>query len=68
MFVNLCVHILLPDVDECLTASSPFVCDLTNGRCHNTAGSYYCTCDSGYTLLGTDCHSKYIPNCDKAEH
>ena len=37
------------DVDEC--AASPGPCDAVNGGCMNSpAGSYTCTCNSGYEL------------------
>ena len=35
----------LLDIDECATANGN--CDQD---CHNTNGSYYCTCDSGWRL------------------
>lgn len=35
------------DEDECNGTNS---CDITNGGCTNTVGSYNCTCDSGYML------------------
>ena len=40
-------------MDEC--AGMPNAC--SNGRCVNTAGSYYCVCDLGYKvdLHGTSC-------------
>ena len=41
------------DVNEC--ATSP--CD-ANAACANTAGSYTCTCNSGYTGNGTSCTGK----------
>ena len=34
------------DIDECTTANGN--CDHT---CHNTNGSYYCTCNGGFFLL-----------------
>ncbi|XP_072172525.1 uncharacterized protein [Diadema setosum] len=43
--------ILLNDVDEC--AESEEIC--SNGECHNTDGSYYCTCLPGYTGNGDIC-------------
>ena len=49
MFVFVCNA----DVNEC--ATSP--CD-ANAACANTAGSYTCTCNSGYTGNGTSCTGK----------
>ena len=34
------------DIDECAVENGG--CDHT---CHNTSGSYYCTCNEGYLLL-----------------
>lgn len=34
-----------PDIDEC--SLNPLLCAF---RCHNTKGSYVCTCPAGYTL------------------
>ena len=48
---------LLTDIDEC---------DHNNGdcgdTCHNTVGSFYCSCDDGY-LLQSDgsCDGKSVP-------
>ena len=39
------------DVDECATDSGGCA-----QNCHNTVGSYYCSCDDGYTL-NEDGHS-----------
>ena len=45
------------DINECL---------VDNGGCHhvciNTAGSYICQCDNGYTSVnnGVDCTGKYL--------
>ena len=41
------------DIDEC--SKSP--CD-ANATCTNTAGSFTCTCNSGYTGNGTSCAGK----------
>ena len=35
-----------PDINECLLGNGQ--CD---HDCHNTIGSYYCTCQMGYLLL-----------------
>ena len=40
------------DVDECTTGSHNCHEDAT---CHNNKGSFYCTCDIGYTGNGTHC-------------
>ena len=42
------------DIDEC-TTSNP--CD-ANAICHNTPGSYLCSCKSGYTANGETCNGK----------
>ena len=39
-------HTFSPDINECLLANGQ--CD---HDCHNTIGSYYCTCQVGYLLL-----------------
>ena len=52
-----CIYWLMTDIDEC---------DHNNGgcgdTCHNTVGSFYCTCDDGY-LLQSDgsCDGKSVP-------
>lgn len=45
-----CMVIAFPDVDECV--SSP--CH-SNATCNNTAGSYECTCNSGFRGNGFAC-------------
>jgi len=35
-------------MDEC--ANNEAGCDLTNGYCHNTTGSYECRCYDGYEI------------------
>ena len=38
-------------------------CSVNNGgcqqTCHNTAGSYYCQCSTGYTLDHNNCTGDY---------
>lgn len=41
------------DVNECTAGSHN--CDTRNGGCVNTVGSFRCTCNSGYRLVGTSC-------------
>ena len=41
-----CIHTHSPDINECLLANGQ--CD---HDCHDTIGSYYCTCLMGYLLL-----------------
>ena len=43
------------DIDEC--SASPSVCDI-NAKCSNTRGSYYCTCNSGFTGDGKNCQGR----------
>ena len=45
-----------PDIDECAIGTG--MCD-TNASCTNTAGSYNCTCNNGFTGNGFNC-SKYL--------
>ena len=40
------------DISEC--ENDPSICD-TNANCINTAGSYMCSCSSGYTGDGAMC-------------
>ena len=44
------------DIDECATNNGG--CDQ---NCHNTAGSYYCTCNTGFLLDDDDhgCSGEY---------
>ena len=58
-WMHLCV-----DVDECDDSTEPDDCD---HRCHNTMGSYVCSCYPGYNLApdGTSCSDKnecYVSN------
>ena len=58
---NYCtVHIILltcPDTNECANNNGSCA-----QNCHNTVGSYYCTCNTGYTLSsdGHACNGEYI--------
>ena len=45
-----------PDIDECAIGTG--MCG-TNASCTNTAGSYNCTCNNGFTGNGFNC-SKYL--------
>ena len=45
-----------PDIDECTVGTDN--CDDFTGLCHNTVGSYDCSCQPGYTGPGT------IGSCD----
>lgn len=47
--LKLCDYI--KDIDECSLDNE---CD-TNANCNNTIGSYYCTCDVGYSGNGRNC-------------
>ncbi len=48
----------LPDIDECNSANGG--CEQ---NCHNSYGSYKCTCDDGFKLSDNkhDCIRKYHP-------
>ncbi|XP_046546605.1 mucin-like protein [Haliotis rubra] len=47
------------DIDEC--HNDDHGC---NGTCHNTPGSYYCTCDKGYVLSSDGKACRDINECD----
>ena len=56
-----CVHVvneIILDINECSRGT-----DLCDQNCHNTIGSYYCSCNTGYFLTanGYSCHGMY--NC-----
>ena len=45
------------DVDECSAVTG--VCDV-NSNCQNTAGSYICSCNTGFTGDGKTCTGKSV--------
>ena len=55
--VNMLNKINITDINECSRGT-----DLCEHNCHNTIGSYYCSCDTGYFLTanGYSCHGIYI--------
>ncbi|XP_069622884.1 adhesion G protein-coupled receptor E5-like isoform X1 [Ranitomeya imitator] len=50
------------DINEC--RNSPGICG-SNFICHNTHGSYNCTCDNGFTNVSNICVVKCIYNTSK---
>ena len=46
---------MFEDINECL--SDP--CDL-NANCTNQRGSFYCTCNNGYSGNGFTCNGKHF--------
>lgn len=55
--IQLCTLSNFVDINEC--ASNNGGC---NQNCHNTPGSYYCSCNSGYNLAsnGRACNGKVV--------
>ena len=51
------LFLLSLDINECVSAQDN--CH-TYASCTNTAGSFYCMCDSGYEGDGVNCSSKTI--------
>lgn len=47
-----CWLLLLPDINECTMGTH--ICD-ANAACDNSAGSFACTCESGFTGDGFTC-------------
>ena len=45
------------DVDECQFEN--MLCD-SNASCSNTYGSYFCTCDTGFTGNGSVCIGEIV--------
>ena len=54
--------VIVSDVDEC--ADSSHLCDFTH-NCHNTPGSYWCSCEVGYQLqpYGFSCDRTFFYTC-----
>jgi len=50
------------DCDECGGECGGNACPAGISTCHNTEGSYSCTCDQGYTGPGLVCHGETIPS------
>ena len=46
------------DIDECDDANPQHNCD-ENAECENNAGSFTCTCGTGYSGDGQTCIGKY---------
>jgi len=48
------------DINECSEGT-----DLCDQNCHNTVGSYYCSCNTGYFLTanGYSCNGKHVHHC-----
>ena len=53
-----CILIYIVDTDDCKLPESNN-CD-ENALCTNTAGSYVCQCNEGYTGNGTFCQGNYV--------
>ncbi|XP_022807662.1 uncharacterized protein LOC111344683 [Stylophora pistillata] len=49
-------------IDKCLASASVRVCDV-NADCHNTYGSYNCSCKAGFIGNGTKCTRLDVKNC-----
>ena len=59
-WLNFLLHSFSPDHDECGT--NVHDCDEQYGICHNTHGSYFCTCLDGFLLQDDNrtCLGKYL--------
>ena len=60
MHILHCISIIIKtDINECLRNSGRGLCQQ---YCTNTVGSFYCTCNSGYTLAadGLSCNGMYV--------
>ena len=47
-------YFICPDIDEC-EDDMENNCDIVNGLCNNTNGSYHCSCNMGYSGDGIIC-------------
>ena len=50
-------YFISPDINECEDVMNNN-CDIVNGLCINTNGSYHCSCNMGYSGDGIDCTGK----------
>jgi len=48
--------VFVSDANEC--NASHLLCDVVNGICQNTIGSYICLCKNGFTGDGKSCDGK----------
>ena len=55
--VRLSHSVCVSDVDECLREGSSYPCH-SRADCNNTMGSYYCTCQTGFSGDGSSCDGK----------
>lgn len=65
--INLSHSVTPADIDECALPTGGHICSY---RCHNTPGSFHCSCpDTGYTLApnGRSCQGKHTPS-HKCQH
>ena len=49
--------VCVSDVDECVREGSSNPCH-SRADCNNTVGSYYCTCQTGFSGDGSNCDGK----------
>ena len=52
-----CLNLCVSDVDECVREGSSYPCH-TRADCNNSMGSYYCTCQTGFSGDGSSCDGK----------
>ena len=53
--IKFCFNYVSLDIDECMTSG---LCG-EHGTCNNTAGSYHCLCDNGWTGDHCETGEKY---------